>query len=219
MSRTLRVMAVASAAAITGAPLLLAAPALAHASPVSRYPTEGAVLAASPSSVRVTFNEPVSGGTDALQVVTRSGAVKSGSARVTGSTVSAPVSRLTPGRYALVWKVASDDGHPVHQASGFSVGRADPPASPTTVRLSGEAVTLSGDRVGTRSFALGGTLVRAIGQVEWRYPGLAAPFVWSLSSGKARGMLPFAGTYSVTIRAYTSATSSRVLVGSIRIRG
>lgn len=220
MRRVGQVMAAAAAAAITAVPLLLPLPAWAHAAPVTRFPAEGAVLIASPASVRVTFNETVAGGASALQVLTRTGAVKSSAARVTGSTVSASVpSTLPAGRYALVWNVVSEDGHPVSKASGFSVKRPDPPASSTTLRLSGQTVTLSGDRVGWRTLTLGGTLARSIGEVEWRFPGIPAPFSWTLSSGRAQGMLPFAGTYSVVIRAYTSATSSKVLTGSIRIRG
>ena len=211
-------MAAALAAAITAIPLLSPPPALAHASAISRYPAEGAVLSLSPSVARVTFNESVSGASDALRVVDSRGAVLSSTARVSGAMVSAPVSRLSPGRYALVWKVRSEDGHEASQASGFSVARSDPFASPRSVRLSGVSVGLSGDRVGTRTVTLSGSLSGAIGQVEWRIPGVSAPFVWNLSSGRARGMLPFAGTYSVTIRAYTSATSSKVLSGRIRIR-
>ena len=218
MTRSAAMVAAALAAATIGLPALTSPPASAHASVVSRYPAEGAVLASTPSVARVTFNESVTGGSDALQVVNSSGAVMSASPRVSGGSVSTSVSRLRPGRYALVWRVVSEDGHPVTQASGFSVGRADPAASAVTVRLSGTRVTLSGNRVGTRSLALDDALRGAIGQVEWRFPGLSAPFTWPLSSGRARGMLPFAGTYSVVIRAYTSATSSRTLVGTVRIQ-
>lgn len=218
MKRISRVVAAVVTAATIAVPFLMPSPAFAHASPVIRFPTEGEVLQASPSAVRITFSEPITGGSTALRVFASSGSVRSGSARVNGATVSAPVAQLTPGRYALVWDVVSDDGHLVSAASGFAVRRQDPPASATTRRISGQAITLSGDRVGTRSVVLSGGLSGAIGQVEWRIPGVPAPFTWTLSSGRARGMLPFAGTYAVTIRAYTSATSSKVLTGSIRIR-
>ena len=214
MRRVLGVVAAVLAAATTLAPL----PAWAHASAIATSPGQGVVLTSSPTTARVTFNESVTGGSGALRVVTSSGRTMSSAARLTGIVVSAPVSRLTAGRYALVWDVISEDGHRVSQASGFSVTLRDPVSAPVTVTLSGSPVALSGDRVGTRSVTLAGSLKRAIGQVEWRFPGMSAPFVWKLSGGRASGMLPFAGTYSVTIRAYASATSSTTLTGSVRIR-
>ena len=214
MPRLVVVMAAAIAAAITTAPT----PALAHASAVAVSPAQGAVLTSSPSLARVNFNESVTGGSDAVRVVNSAGKTMSSAARVVGSIATAPVSRLSAGRYAVTWNVVSEDGHRVTQASGFSVALRDPVAEPVTLSLSGRSIDLSGDRVGTRTLALGGTLKRAIGQVEWRFPGMSAPFVWKLSAGRATGMLPFAGTYSVTIRAYSSATSSTTLTGPVRIR-
>ena len=105
----------------------------------------------------------------------------------------------------------------IGNARGFSVRLADPVSAPQTVTLSGTSVGLSGTRVGTRSLKLKGELRRAIGQVTWRLPGFPEPFEWSLAKGKARGMLPFPGTYSVTVAAYSSASSVRTLTGVIRI--
>lgn len=88
------------------------------------------------------------------------------------------------------------------------------PAAIEAARALGAPVIV---RVGTRTIKLTGPLRKAIGQVTWRLPGFPAPFEWSLSQGKATGMLPFPGEYSVKVTAYTSATSTRILTGVIRI--
>jgi methionine-rich copper-binding protein CopC len=183
---------------------------------IASSPAEGSVVSSLPSA-RLTFNESVSGTSSALRVLTSSGATLSGPARVSGSSVAAPVRSINAGRYALVYRVTSADGHVIANSIGFSVRLSDPPSSATTVRLSGESVGMSGTRVGTRSLKLKGELRRAIGQVTWRLPGFPEPFEWSLAKGKARGMLPFPGTYSVTVTAYSSASSVRTLTGVIRI--
>jgi methionine-rich copper-binding protein CopC len=204
-------------AATTAVTLIPAAPAWAHARAVSTSPAQGAVVS-SLTSVRATFNESVTGGSDALRVLTSSGRSLSQPARVSGSFVTATLARaLSAGRYALAYRVTSEDGHVISNALGFSVRLADPASSPTSFTLSGTRVGLSGTRVGTRTIELKGDLRKAIGRVTWRLPGFPAPFEWSLSGGKAKGMLPFPGEYSVTVTAYSSATSQRTLTGVIRI--
>ncbi len=210
------VVAASMLAATTALSALSASPAWAHARVIASSPAEGSVVN-SLTTARLTFNESVSGTSSALRVLTSSGATLSGPARVSGSSVTAPVRSINAGRYALVYRVTSADGHVIANSIGFSVRLSDPPSSATTVRLSGESVGMSGTRVGTRSLKLKGELRRAIGQVTWRLPGFPEPFEWSLAKGKARGMLPFPGTYSVTVTAYSSASSVRTLTGVIRI--
>ena len=204
-------------AATTVSSLLSAGPAWAHARVIASSPGEGSVVT-SVSSARVVFSESVSGGGDALRILTATGGSLSQPARVSGSVVTASATSALPaGRYALAYHVTSEDGHVIGNARGFSVRLADPVSAPQTVTLSGTSVGLSGTRVGTRSLKLKGELRRAIGQVTWRLPGFPEPFEWSLAKGKARGMLPFPGTYSVTVTAYSSASSVRTLNGVIRI--
>jgi len=204
-------------ATTTVSALLGASPAWAHARVVTSSPGEGAVVA-SVASARVVFSESVSGGGDALRILTASGRSLSQPARVSGSVVTASATSALPaGRYALAYRVISEDGHVISNARGFSVRLADPVSAPRTVTLSGTSVSLSGTRVGTRSLKLKGELRRAIGQVVWRLPGFPEPFEWSLTKGKAAGMLPFPGTYSVTVTAYSSASSTRTLTGVVRI--
>ena len=203
-------------AATTALSVLSAAPAWAHARVVSSSPGEGSVVG-SLTTARLTFSESVSGTASALRVLNSTGISLSGPARVSGASVTAAVRTTSSGRYALVYRVTSADGHVIANALGFSIRLPDPPSSPSTVRLSGESVSLSGTRVGTRTLRLRGDLRRAIGQVAWRLPGFPEPFTWSLANGRATGMLPFAGSYSVTVTAYASASSTRTLTGVIRI--
>ena len=210
-------MAASVLAAITMASLMTAPPASAHARLVTSSPASGAIVTGV-TTARVVFNESVSGDARALQVMTASGRVLSRPARVSGSVATAPVAPLTSGRYALVYRVRSADGHTISNAIGFSVRLQDPPAATTTLRLSGERLTLSGSRVGTRTLRLSGDLRRAIGTVTCRLPGFPEPFQWELRQGRATGMLPFAGAYALTVTAYASASSTRTLSGVTRIR-
>ena len=210
------VVAASILAATTALSGLAAAPALAHARVVSSSPGEGSVVS-SLSTARLTFSESVTGTASALRVLNSTGTSLSGPARVSGSSVTAPVRSAPAGRYALVYRVTSADGHAIANALGFAVRLPDPQSSPSTLRLSGESVRLSGTRVGTRTVRLLGDLRKAIGQVTWRLPGIPEPFTWSLANGRATGMLPFAGSYSVVVTAYTSASSTHTLTGVVRI--
>ena len=210
------VVAASMLAATTALSALSAAPAWAHARVVSSSPGEGSIVS-SLTTARLTFSEAVSGTSSALRVLNSTGTSLSGPARVSGSSVTAPVRSAPSGRYALVYRVTSADGHSIANALGFSVRLPDPPSSASTLRLSGESVSLSGTRVGTRTVRLRGDLRKAIGQVTWRLPGFPEPFTWSLANGRATGMLPFAGSYSVVVTAYTSAASTHTLTGVVRI--
>jgi methionine-rich copper-binding protein CopC len=210
------VVAASVLAATTAMSLVGAPPASAHARVVSSTPAEGSIVS-SLTTARLTFNEPVTGTASALRVLNSTGATLSGPARVSGSSVTASLRALPAGRYAMVYRVTSADGHSISDALGFSVRLPDPPSSAATLRLSGETVGLSGTRVGTRTLRLRGDLREAIGQVTWRLPGIPEPFTWSLAKGRAKGMLPFAGSYSVTVTAYSSASSTRTLTGVVRI--
>src|SRR5262245_41495460 len=102
--------------------LASADPASAHASLVRAEPADGAVMAAPPAALVLTFNEPVAPlimrliGPDGEPVAL--GAPVSENATVT-LPVPAPLAR---GSHVLSWRVISADGHPVGGALTFSVG-------------------------------------------------------------------------------------------------
>jgi copper transport protein len=114
---------------ITALALFLALPpgsASAHAELVSTDPGDGAVLATAPSSVALTFDEPVFLVPDGFQLYDASG----GHRTVPGEAVDATIRAALPpdlaeGSYVLFWRVVSDDSHPESGVLSFAIGRAD----------------------------------------------------------------------------------------------
>jgi copper transport protein len=121
---------VAMAAAVLGLTALIglvtAAPASAHAVLVGTQPADGAVLAAPPPAVTLTFGEPVE---TALASVRLYGA--SGRAARTGALThpagradelrAALQAQLSDGTYSVRWHIVSADGHPETGGFTFSV--------------------------------------------------------------------------------------------------
>ena len=95
-----------------------------HASLVSSDPPAGAMRAAMPERVVLSFNEPVA--PLVLKLVTPGGAASllaGAEARDRAVSVALPRSSET-GTYLLSWRVISADGHPVGGTVAFSVGEA-----------------------------------------------------------------------------------------------
>lgn len=104
---------------------LPASPASAHAELLATDPTEGAVLATSPSSVAFTFDEPVVLVPDGFQLFDGSGGHNMVPVEAVDATVRATLPPdLATGSYVLAWRVVSDDGHPESGVLSFAVGRA-----------------------------------------------------------------------------------------------
>jgi methionine-rich copper-binding protein CopC len=111
-----------------------AAPASAHAVLVKATPADGAVLSTAPTSVALQFDDPISTSFATLAVTGPDGStVSSGKASVSGNTVSATLDHgLAPGRYRTVFRVVSQDGHPVNGQLTFTLtlpGGAAPSAT------------------------------------------------------------------------------------------
>lgn len=98
----------------------------AHAQLMSTEPVAGAHLATAPHQVRLTFGERVSFVTGGFRLLDHSAkALKMGSAREDGSTVTVPIKDSLPdGSYVFVYRVVSADTHPVSGSVPFSVGAA-----------------------------------------------------------------------------------------------
>ena len=112
--------------------LVHASDAWAHASLVKSEPADGAVLAAPPSALTLTFNEPVS--PLVMRLVGPTGvtfAPRSVVAENTTITI-AGLPDLSSGTHVLSWRVISADGHPVGGALMFSIGA--PSAQPTAAQ-------------------------------------------------------------------------------------
>jgi len=136
-----------------------AAPASAHAVLVKATPADGALLRTAPTSVVLQFDDPISTSFATLTVTGPDGStVSAGKASVSGTTVSAALDDgLTSGRYRTVFRVVSEDGHPVNGQLTFTLklaggaappattgGRATTPGSPSTTPAAG-APSPSGD--------------------------------------------------------------------------
>lgn len=122
------------AAVISVAVVLLAvlgaAPAAAHSDLISSSPAEGANLNAPPSTVELTFNEPI--GTIGLQLAARgpNGEVPLGEPTVAGTVVSAPWPQSAgAGNYTVAFRVVSADGHPISGTVPFSIASQPSPAT------------------------------------------------------------------------------------------
>ena len=120
--RALTVVAIAGLAAA----LALPGTAFAHAELLVADPSPGSVLDAAPTSVTLTFSEPVEVGVGAIRVFDGSGrAVAVGTSHHPGGKDSAMTVELGPlgnGSYVVDWRVVSADSHPVQGAYTFQVG-------------------------------------------------------------------------------------------------
>lgn len=194
--------------------LLLPAEAGAHALVVGRSPAAGAVLPQSPREIRITWSEPVTAAT--LVGIAADGSTITGPIASDGAVLRAPVSAALPdGRYAYATTATSADGHVVAVASAFAVRLLTPAAAATTITAGDHRLRLSGARVGARTVRLWGRL--RSGTIRWTTPLVPAPFVWTFRNGTARGMLPFAGTYTFEVRARTGPFTEAIVRGSAAI--
>ncbi|WP_020388766.1 CopD family protein [Kribbella catacumbae] len=109
----------------------LAQPASAHANLVSTDPGEGAVLQVAPKQIRFTFDEAVRGVPDGVQVFDSSGGPVEASATVSGVELKVALSKPPRnGTTVIVWRVVSEDGHPIGGSLTFSVGAPTAGATP-----------------------------------------------------------------------------------------
>lgn len=126
----------------------------AHATLLSTDPTEGAVLDAAPERVTFTFNESVIGVPAGIRVFDATGAEVDSSAVVRGSRLLVDLDEEVPdGTLVVLWRLVSEDGHPIGGSLSFSVGA---PSDVVDVPASTDATTEAPVQLG---------LVRALGYV------------------------------------------------------
>ncbi|WFE26886.1 copper resistance protein CopC [Solwaraspora sp. WMMD791] len=112
-----------------------ASPAAAHATLLSHDPADGALLAEAPSTVTLTFDEPVTLRPGGVQVLDAAGATVDAAARSVDRTVVIDLpAALTDGTYVVSWRVVSADSHPV--AGGFSFAVGAPSAGSVAIPVS-----------------------------------------------------------------------------------
>jgi methionine-rich copper-binding protein CopC len=114
--------------------LVGAAPAFAHTRLQSSDPADGTSTASGPSTVSLTFNEPMQPGFSTLTVIgPDSTPYQSGEVTADGGTVSIGVNPLGPaGRYEIGYRVVSEDGHPVTGSVAFTLTAPGPAAAPAS---------------------------------------------------------------------------------------
>jgi copper transport protein len=100
-----------------------AGPAQAHATLVGSDPVEGAVLAEAPEQVTFTFNEAVAAVPDGVHVFDAEGDEVDAESSVTDAVLTVELTEpVGEGTLVVVWRIVSDDGHPVSGSLRFSVG-------------------------------------------------------------------------------------------------
>lgn len=136
MRRRAALVWIALLCALAGLP---ASPAFAHATLISSVPADGTTAATPPSTLVLTFNEPVSA--LVLRLIGPDGRgqlLPNPEGRHERVEIRAP-SALANGTHALSWRVISLDGHPVGGTIVFSVG-APGTAAPDAQATSDTAV-------------------------------------------------------------------------------
>jgi len=121
-------------AAVVAATALLvggASAAQAHNILVGTSPKNGSMTGAVPASVTLTFNEPALAVGTILIVTGPAGQVQTGATILVNNTVSQHLRPGSPaGRYTVVWRVTSSDGHPVSGQFVFTAMSASPGQAP-----------------------------------------------------------------------------------------
>lgn len=211
-------------AALLGSLIIMVSPAAAHAHAdvTSSNPRNGAQLAVAPATITITFGEPVTLDAQRPAVVNSAGVTLPSTATLSGTRMILTPSRaLSRGNYAVTWHVISDDGHPVAGAISFTVGKPGPRGTKVALTTTPAIGTvLSGRRTGplTVTFAHAATS----GEVEWTNPALPEPLTWAVTgsgrSATATGVLPVAGTWTMTADLVGKDYAIVVLKASVVIR-
>ncbi|HWH96867.1 MAG TPA: copper resistance protein CopC [Pseudolysinimonas sp.] len=118
-------LAIFAAALLIGATVLVAAPVSAHSVLVDSTPAEGETLTELPEAFSVTANETLldlgGQGVFLLQIRDAAGAYYGdGCVEVVDATMSAPAVIGASGKYTMIWRIVSADGHPVSGEVDFT---------------------------------------------------------------------------------------------------
>ena len=124
--RVLTVLALLATAGVGGADA-----ASAHDTLVATSPAASSTVPTVPGSVTLTFDQPALGLGTQLVVTGPGGPVQTGAARAVDNTVTQSVQPGAPaGRYTVLWRVTSVDGHPVSGQFTFTATAAAPGTRP-----------------------------------------------------------------------------------------
>lgn len=134
---------------------VLTAQCFAHATLIGSEPAEGSIVATAPGTMRLSFNEPVT--PLAFRLFDPAGETidVTPTAQDSDLIVELPTAR-GEGTYALSWRVASADGHPIGGTSTFSIGHASRRAATESGMSGAMAVLIWLSRVGVYIGWIGG---------------------------------------------------------------
>jgi methionine-rich copper-binding protein CopC len=112
---------------VTVFPLAAAQPAAAHDVIETVEPADGAVVAAVPGMVRLTFNRtPIAIGSQILVNDENGTNQADGPVVIVDSHVAQAIKAGAPaGRYRVLWRVVSSDSHPIEGSFTFTAGQAN----------------------------------------------------------------------------------------------
>jgi hypothetical protein len=137
-----------------------------------------------------------------------------------GSSVTlTPAKKLPRGLYALRWSVVSADGHVITGASTFAVGARGKRGRPANLTVTGSArkslVVRTTNGVGTKTFTVASTKVTGL---ELRHKRLGATLEIPVSAGKAAGILPYPGEWTITVIERTSTYTEERYTGKLVLK-
>jgi methionine-rich copper-binding protein CopC len=130
-ARTVPVVLASVLTAAAATLLVTPAPASAHDVLRSTDPLDGAVVDHLPDRVVLTFDEPALAIGTEVVVTGPAGPVSDGPPQLVDAEVRQPVRAGPAGRYTVLWRVTSADGHPVSGTFAFTTRQAGP-VSPTS---------------------------------------------------------------------------------------
>jgi methionine-rich copper-binding protein CopC len=225
LARRRRILAIAALAALLLAVVLetlSATGARAHAGIVTITPANGSVLPTAPSKIGIVFNEGVQTAANRVQLLDGTGKIVATKFALSGagsSVTLTPAKKLPRGLYALRWSVVSADGHVITGASTFAVGARGKRGRPANLTVTGSArkslVVRTTNGVGTKTFTVASTKVTGL---ELRHKRLGATLEIPVSAGKAAGILPYPGEWTITVIERTSTYTEERYTGKLVLK-
>ena len=141
--------------------LAVAAPVLAHAELVSSDPADKAVLAASPTTITLTFSEDLDASKSSFKVVGPAGTVGTGKVGGVTTQMLLPGLSLVPGDYEIQWTSMSTDQHLLRGTLTFTMSAATAAPATASPIPSSASVAPSAAATAAASPAVGATLTPA----------------------------------------------------------
>ncbi|MFX0538561.1 copper resistance CopC family protein [Ornithinimicrobium sp. Y1847] len=138
MSRLLRALLLGL---ITTVFLLPGQVASAHDVLLDSDPAEGASLDEAPTTLTLTFSGQITdlGAQISLTGGSGAGSLVAGPPRVEGTRLVQDLAEMGPGDYEVLWRVTSEDGHPISGSFSFEVTEEAAPAAGASPEATGEA--------------------------------------------------------------------------------